>query len=201
MDNNCTIPITTPQGISEITITLPMAVLDCLAGTTSGRSNFWFFKLLIDRMQVMDTIVTRRGISYQVKAGQVDVPQSVLAQELGVNRKYIKKVMDALEQGGAIRIYCDRLSCLVDMACVYGWKTDSMRGIKNPRCIYNNTPQEEGRAPLEITISHVGTKSVEFSSDGAGTSETAVSGEYLLSEQSRMSSEEPEKTVTQPQKA
>lgn len=38
MDNNCTIPITTPQGISEITITLPMAVLDCLAGTTSGRS-------------------------------------------------------------------------------------------------------------------------------------------------------------------
>lgn len=182
MDNNCTIPITTPQGISEITIALPMAVLDCLAGSTSGRSNFWFFKQLIDRMQVMDTIVTRRGISYPVKAGQVDVPQSVLAQELGVNRKYIKKVMDALEQGGAIRIYCDRLSCLVDMACVYGWKTDSVRGIKNPRCIYNNTPQEEGKAPLEITLPHVETDSIQAASSITGTSETPVSGESLQSE-------------------
>lgn len=201
MDNNCTIPITTPQGISEITIALPMAVLDCLAGSTSGRSNFWFFKQLIDRMQVMDTIVTRRGISYPVKAGQVDVPQSVLAQELGVNRKFVKKVMNALEQGGAIRIYCDRLSCLVDMACVYGWKTDSVRGIKNHRCIYNNTPQEEGKAPLEITLPHVETDSIRAASSITGTSETPVSGEYLLSEQSRISSEEPEKTVTQPQKA
>lgn len=201
MDNNCTIPITTPQGISEITIALPIAVLDCLAGTTSGRSNFWFFKQLIDRMQVMDTIVTRRGISYQVKAGQVDVPQSVLSQELGVNRKFVKKVMNALEQGGAIRIYCDRLSCLVDMACVYGWKTDSMRGIKNPRCIYNNTPQEEGKAPLEIALPHVETDSIQAASSITGTSETPVSGESLQSEQSRMSSEEPEKTVIQPQKA
>lgn len=201
MDNNCTIPITTPQGISEITIALPMAVLDCLAGSTSGRSNFWFFKQLIDRMQVMDIIVTRRGISYPVKAGQVDVPQSVLAQELGVNRKFVKKVIDVLEQGGAIRIFCDRLSCLVDMACVYGWKTDSVRGIKNHRCIYNNTPQEEGKAPLEITLPHVETDSIRAASSITGTSETPVSGEYLLSEQSRMSSEEPEKTVTQPQKA
>lgn len=201
MDNYCTIPITTPQGVSEITITMPMAVIDCLAGTTSGRSNFWFFKQLIDRMQVVDIIVTRRGISYPVKAGQVDVPQSVLAQELGVNRKFVKKVMDALEQGGAIRIYCDRLSCLVDMACIYGWKTDSVRGIKNPRCIYNNTPQEEGKAPLEITIPHVETNSVEFSSDESSTSETIVSGESIQPEQSRISSEEPEQTVSQPLKA
>ena len=201
MDNNCTIPITTPQGISEITIALPMAVLDCLTGSTSGRSNFWFFKQLIDRMQVIDIIVTRRGISYPVKAGQVDVPQSVLAQELGVNRKFVKKVIDVLEQGGAIRIYCDRLSCLVDMACIYGWKTDSVRGIKNPRCIYNNTPQEEGKAPLEITLPHVETDSIQAASSITGTSETPVSGESLQSEQSRMSSEEPEKTVTQPQKA
>lgn len=201
MDNNCTIPITTPQGISEITIALPMAVLDCLAGSTSGRSNFWFFKQLIDRMQVMDTIVTRRGISYPVKAGQVDVPQSVLAQELGVNRKFVKKVIDVLEQGGAIRSYCDRLSCLVDMACIYGWKTDSVRGIKNPRCIYNNTPQEEGKAPLEIALPHIGSGSIRSASSITGTPVTPVSDGSLQSDQPRMSSEEPEKTVTQPQNA
>lgn len=201
MDNNCTIPITTPQGISEITIALPMAVLDCLAGSTSGRSNFWFFKQLIDRMQVMDIIVTRRGISYPVKAGQVDVPQSVLAQELGVNRKFVKKVIDVLEQGGAIRIYCDRLSCLVDMACIYGWKTDSVRGIKNPRCIYNNTPQEEGKAPLEIALPHIGSGSIRSASSITGTPVTPVSDGSLQSDQPRMSSEEPEKTVTQTQKA
>lgn len=198
MNNNSSQQDTSSQSISEITITIPMAVLDCLAGTTSGRPNFWFLKQLIDRMLVKDMVSSRRGISYPVKAGQVDVPQSVLAQELGVNRKFVKKVMDALEQGGVIRIYCDRLSCLVDMACIYGWKTDSVHGFKNPRCIYNNTPKEEGKAPLEIAIPHEATRPVESAPNETGASETPVLGESLQPDQSQMGSEKAEETATQP---
>lgn len=80
------------------------------------------FALLADAASE-ETSFIKRGIRSTLKVGQVEASLIRLAGRLDCDRKTVRKSLNKLESLGMIRRNSDRLTTIIDMACLVGWFT------------------------------------------------------------------------------
>lgn len=107
--------------IDNLTLVIRSEALKCLTGTSNGIPNIWFLIQIISHMAKTDTTVTRRGITYPIKAGQSAVSQSQLAEEAGVSRKVVDAALQKLHDAGLVTVAKDKLGSIIEVNCLQRW--------------------------------------------------------------------------------
>lgn len=92
-----------------------------LCGETGGTPNVLFFLDLLSAMSTSDTDVVKRGIRYQVKAGQVDASFLSLSERWKIGIKAVRRLMTDFENRGLLCMSRSNTTTIISMVCAKNW--------------------------------------------------------------------------------
>lgn len=105
----------------KLQVVLSFTACMFLCGETDGTPNVLFFLDLLSAMGTSDADVVKRGIRYQVKAGQVDASFLSLSERWKIGIKAVRRLMTDFENRGLLCMDRSNTTTIISMVCVKNW--------------------------------------------------------------------------------